>query len=232
MSWAEVFKINSNLKKPLNEQMRDLKYHPLRVITSTSTYTPEKTGWYKIICVGKGGDGAADKTSSPNNYRGAAGGGGGVAIKTMQLTKGTGYAVTVSTTASFAAGSTIITATGGGTATSRTGGTASGGDYNFSGTAGGYTSNMFQGAVPGSVGVELGGLSETPAPVVATLINNQSSVTTSGVHVFSMPYGRCILEYGGGGNGAAYYSNGTYQETITTPGKPAAVIIIPLETEE
>lgn len=232
MSWAEVYKVNSNMKKSINEQLRDMKYQAMRIITTTSTYTPEKSGWYKIICVGKGGDGAADKTSSPNNYRGAAGGGGGVAIKTMQLSSAVSYNVTVSTTASFAAGSNIITATGGGSTTSRTGGTASGGDYNFPGTAGGSTSTEFQCAMPGSVGVELGGLSNTPAPNIGTLVDNMSASATAGTHVISLPFGRCVLEYGGGGNGAAYYSNTANSDTIVTSGRPAAVIIIPLEMEE
>lgn len=232
MSWGEVYKINSNMKKPINEQLRDMKYNPIRVITATGTYTPEKTGTYKVICVGKGGDGAVDKTSSPNNYRAAAGGGGGVAIRTMRLSRGTSYSVTVSTTASFADGSTIVTATGGGSATSRSGGTASGGDSNYSGTAGGYTSTEFLGATPGSVGVELSGLSCSPAPVIGTLTDNLSASTTAGAHVISLAYGRCILEYGGGGNGAAYYSNSSNADGITTPGRPAAVIIVPLEMEE
>lgn len=232
MSWGEVFKINSNMKKPINEQLRDQKYNPIRVITATGTYTPEKTGTYKVICVGKGGDGAADNSSSPNNYRAAAGGGGGVAVRTMRLSRGTSYSVTVSTTASFADGSTIVTATGGGSATSRGGGTASGGDSNYSGTAGGYTSSEFQSTTPGSVGVEISGLSNTPAPVVATLIDTNTASITYGTYVVSLPYGRSLLEYGGGGNAAAFYTSSTVHGKITSAGRPAAVIIVPLEMEE
>ena len=61
MSWGEVGRLNNNFKKPLNEQMRDMQYKPLRIITSTTTYKPEKTGLYKIICVGAGGDGLHSK---------------------------------------------------------------------------------------------------------------------------------------------------------------------------
>ena len=144
MSWSEVFKINSNMKKPLNEQMRDMKYNPMRVITSSMSYTPEKTGLYKVICVGAGG---GSKTSVSGNASYAyinSGGAGGVAIKTIRLTAGTTYSVTVSTTASFG---TMLTATAGETPDndnfySASGGIASGGDYNYTGGKGTNSKNI------------------------------------------------------------------------------------------
>ena len=48
MSWGEVFKINKNMKRALNEQLRDLKFQEVKIITSTGTYTPTKTGLYKV----------------------------------------------------------------------------------------------------------------------------------------------------------------------------------------
>ena len=235
MSWGEVKKINNNMTRTINEQLRDMKYQTLRIITTTTTYKPEKTGLYKIICVGKGGDGAFDYSSS-TSYRGRAGGGGGVAIKTMRLSSSSSYSVTVSTTASFAAGSTIITATagvtaGGGTSgTDGAGGTASGGDYNFSGTTGKREEDEFYAPSPGSVGVWIAGLSNTPAPYIGTLIDAGGSSPL--VYCTAFPYGDSILNYGGGGTGAAFYSSSTYRGGHNTTGKPAAVIIIPLELEE
>lgn len=57
MSWAEVFKINSNFKKPINEQIRELKYSGAYLITSSKSFVPEKSGYYKVIVVSRGGNG-------------------------------------------------------------------------------------------------------------------------------------------------------------------------------
>lgn len=235
MSWGEVFKINSNMKKPINEQLRDMKYQAVRIITTTTTYKPEKTGMYKIICVGKGGDGGYESVSNASFY-GLSGGGGGVAIKTMRLSSSTNYSVTVGTTASFAAGSTTITAIAGSPSTSVSsgtvgaGGTASGGDYNFSGTTGRRIAAEFNAPVGGSVGVWIDGLSNTPAPHVGTLI--EASGASPLVYCIGYAYGDSILNYGGGGTGAGFYTSSTYRGGYSTAGKPAAVIIIPLEMEE
>lgn len=225
MSWAEVFKINSNMKKPLNEQLRDMTLLPIRAITTTMTYTPEKTGIYKVICVGAGGNGGASYSS--NDVGGGSGGGGGVAIKTLKLLSSGSYSVTVGSTASFAYdSSTIITATSGGTGNSDSGGdggTASGGDYNFNGTEGDSTGATAQAPAPGSVTALITGLTRTPQPYIGTL---------GGTRVISFNFGESILDYGGGGTGAGYYNSSSDRAKYSTNGKPAAVIIIPLELEE
>ena len=107
MSWGEIYKINNNFKKSFNELLIDSIYNPIRIITQTGTYVPEKTGKYRVICIGAGADSGYDFTST-SCYQGG-GGAGGVAIKDMRLTSGTSYNVTISTTASF---SNIMSATG------------------------------------------------------------------------------------------------------------------------
>jgi hypothetical protein len=278
MSWAKVFKINSDLKKPLNTliselisalstkvtsvdtkvgnvstqvsnvstqvgnvntavgnvntkltqistQMQNSKCIPYRVITTSGTYTPEKTGTYMVICVGAGGDGGSESAS--NVKGGGGGGGGGVAIKTLRLLKTGSYAVTVSTTASFTYDSnTIITATSGGRGNydrESSGGTASGGDYNFNGTGGDNTYSAAQAPMPGSVTATIVGLTRTPQPYIGTLGSSR---------VISFTFGESILDYGGGGTGAGYYDSSSDKGEYATAGKKAAIVIIPLELEE
>lgn len=227
MSWGEVCKINNNMKKSLNEQMRDMKFQPVRIITETGTYKPEKTGLYKIICVGAGGNGGYKNNSS--NYGGAGGGGGGVAIKTMKLSSSVNYSVTVGTTASFAYSGGAITATSGVAPTETNvatgeGGTASGGDYNFKGTLGGCTGNKVEyiAPKPGSVGVFISGLSQT-SHSISHFLNDI---------LVEYPYGDSILGYGGGGSGAGYWTSSSNSGGHSKNGQPAAVIIIPIEMEE
>lgn len=228
MSWGETYKINSNMKKPLNEQLRDLKFQPVRIITTTGTYTPEKNGIYKVICVGAGGNGAA--YCRDNNYRAASGGGGGVAIKTLNLLKSSTYNVTVGTTASFSYGSNSLSATAGsnaaagsGSASVGTGGTASGGDYNYTGTNGNKDESNRAIIQPGSVGV-----------CISDLFCSKSAWVTVAGGSWELKYGDSILGYGGSGNGfVCYYSTvAAEQGSSITNGLPAAVIIIPLEMEE
>ena len=230
MSWAEIFKINTNMKRPLNEQLRDMNFRPMRIITSTGTYTPEKTGKYMVICVGAGGDGIG-KATSASQY-GCSGGGGGVAIKTLTLSKSTAYNVTVGTTASFTFNaSTIITATSGSSGSSSaggTGGTASGGDSNYAGTSGSTTTSWYKAPTGGSVGVAISELTCSPAPVFTTLTRKDTGVSTP----VTLQYGDSILYYGGGGTGAHFYNGSSDSQTFNTTGKPAAVIIVPLEMEE
>lgn len=216
MSWGEVYKINSNMKKPLNEQIRNLAILPMRIITASTSYTPEKTGIYMVICVGEGGDG----DGYPGTYYQSSGGsGGGVAIKTLRLESSQLYNVTVSGTASF---STLMTATAGGNA-GGSGGTATGGDYNFTGEKG-ESQDRYTNDIParaGSVGVALTGLSQYL----------RAEVSFTDGTIFSLNWGGSLLGYGGGGSGIVHPANGekyAYDQT----GQPAAVIIIPLEMEE
>ena len=143
MSWSEVFKINKNMKRALDEQMRDAIALPMRIITTSTTYTPEKTGIYKVICVGAGGKSGGATGSSMSGVYGDSGGGGGVAIKTLKLLSSESYNITVGSSASF---SNILTATSGGNGAKNSpgsGGTATGGDYNFSGGNGKADSRCF-----------------------------------------------------------------------------------------
>ena len=227
MSWSQVFKINKNMKRALNEQIRDLKCTPIRVITTTGTYTPEKTGLYKIICVGAGGTGSCTDTSesSANNVYASSGGGGGVAIITQHLLSSQSYSVTVSTTASF---SNIVSATGGESKSiSGVGGTASGGDYNFAGVRGtGSAGGVDVGRNGGGVGVYLTELSRD-----SVFVKYFTALSPS----VSLKYGQNILGFGGGGPATVYKTGTTGSpsyEGNCVPGLPAAVIIIPLEMEE
>ena len=220
MSWGEIGCINSNMKKTLNEQLREHSFTILKVITETGTYTPEKTGLYRIICVGAGGNGV--NNTSTSTYLSIGGGGGGVAIKDMVLSSTTSYNVTVSTTASFGS---LLTAEAGltlvgnysTTTQSPNGGTASGGDYNFQGEAGRggniYRDNLT--TIGGSVGV-----------VIGELLSHHNETTRGG----ALAYGNSIWGYGGGGS-AIVFENGNSYTNETTAGLPAAVIIIPLELE-
>lgn len=274
MSWAKVFKINSNLSKPLNTlmselisgvttllntintnvtntktqvgnvntavgnvnttvgnvntkltqmstQMRDSKVVPMRIITASTTYTPEKTGTYRVICVGKGGDGYV---STSSNYHPEAGSGGGVAIKDIRLVKSQSYNITVSGTSSF---STLLTATAGGDR-GGTGGTGTGGDYNYTGEIGEEIEN-YTAEIParaGAVGVAIVGLTQFLS----------SSVSFTDAVSFELRQGGGLLGYGGGGSGVCHNIGGSTDSAnrkgFAQSGQPAAVIIIPLELEE
>lgn len=277
MSWAEVFKINSDLKKPLNTliselisalstkvtsvdtkvgtvdtkvgnvstqvsnvstqvgnvntavgtvstkvtqigtQVQGLKCLPIRVITSTTTYTPEKTGLYKVICVGAGGSGYVDA-----RYEDAiAGGGGGVAIKTINLTSTTAYNVTVGSTASFAYSGGAVTATAGSAGRyngAGAGGTASGGDLNYTGVAGDDNAESMVCPRPGSVGV-----------YIAELYRSKSTWVTLLGASCEIQYGDNLLGYGGSGNAVYNYEDSDVYDGVEVEGLPAAVIIVPLE---
>ena len=201
------------MKKPLNELIRDTRCLPFRIITADTTYVPEKTGWYKVICVGAG-SGCYARTVSP--YHNASGASGGVAIKVIRLVAETNYSVLVGTDASF---NNIMTATGGtnpkqaqSSFTPSVGGTATGGDYNFNGSSGesgsdSTSAKIYQGA---SVNVSLTEL--TPIPTALGGVTN----------------GDGVLRYGGGGSLQRIDAN----NVVKGDGQPAAVIIIPLEMEE
>lgn len=222
MSWSEVFKINSNIKKPLNAQIRDMTCLPMRVITSSTTYKPEKTGIYKIICVGAGGSSGGERGNNSSNTIANSGGGGGVAIKTLRLLSTQSYNVTVGSTASFSSELTATAGSGGTSSSVGSGGTASGGDYNYTGGSGkGDNGNTNQSVDGGGVGVAITGLSRK-------IIVHESNLTDYNV---DLVYGDSILSYGGGAP-SMMYSSSTYYYYLSKTGQPAAVIIIPLEMEE
>lgn len=233
MSWSEVYKINNNMKRSINEQLRDLKFQEIKIITSSGTYTPLKTGLYKVICVGAGGNGGYNNT--PTERGGGAGGGGGVAISTLSLSSSVSYTVTVNGTASFVYNDKItLKATAGGNSTgyASLGGTASGGDNNYAGTAGSYTSQVNVVPPAGGVSVHIPELSYTPAPIFGSLATYGTSDIPS-TYTFSLNYGECLLGYGGGGTATSCASAlGSNYNKTSSSGRPAAIIIVPLEMEE
>lgn len=238
--WAEIkHAINSTLGtatfKPLNEQLRDLKFQEIKIITSSGTYTPTKTGLYKVICVGAGGDGDALSGSGNVSPYAASGGGGGVAISTLALSSSGSYTVTVSSTASFVYSDEItLTATAGGNGSKSSGGsggTASGGDNNYTGTDGVKISDKYTVPQSGGVSVYISGLSYTPAPIFNSLKMYVSSSYT-GTYAFALNYGECLLGFGGGGTGAcSQIASSTSYNGSSSSGRPAAIIIVPLELE-
>lgn len=121
--------VNDNFTKPLNQQIRDYSLMPMWLFTASTTFTPTKTGIYRIICVGAGGQGGSTISGGSGNKGG--GGAGGIVIGIKSLNKDTSYNITVSNNASFG---NLMTAYAGGNATySRevipgTGGSGSGDD--------------------------------------------------------------------------------------------------------
>ena len=104
-TWKELKKVvNSNFNKPLNEQIKEqlinMQFYSGELITASTTWTVPKTGFYKIICVGKGASGT---------NRGDAGAAGGVVVERAELTKGDSYSITIGTNALFG---TLCEATG------------------------------------------------------------------------------------------------------------------------
>jgi hypothetical protein len=227
MSWGEVYKINNNMNGALNEQIRDLSYKSIRVITAPGDYTPEKTGLYKVICVGAGGRGNGMGRNDGKTY-GCGGGGGGVAIKTLRLLKSKTYPVSFDTSTSFTYDGNVINATNGKAPEqyylAGVGGTASGGDENYAGTNGVVTEADSTFPRGGSVGVYIGELYRTLSGAVAVGQKSPQSCMYT--------YGDSLLSYGGGGTGAGYYEDSNNYGEINLNGLPGAVIIIPLEMEE
>lgn len=107
MSWGEVKKIAEKID--LMSMHRD-------IFVGNATYTVPISGRYRIIAIGRGGNGV-----SSTEFRECYGGGsGGIGVLEVSLIKGDSYPITVGTNASFGS---LITATG---ASGRNGGTVSG----------------------------------------------------------------------------------------------------------
>lgn len=216
MSWGEVFKINNNMKHAINEQLRDMKYNQLEILTTGTSYTPKKNGIYKIICVGAGYQGKSVDTLEPEVNSGAS---GGVAIKTMELTKKS-YPISIS---SLSGGevtfNSTITVTGASDYT--TPGTANGGDYNFDGKTAPSNSEG------GSVGVYI---PELMTRQYSALIGFPGGYARGSYGT----QGYCICNLGGGGvkmSCGAATGTVTRQYISIQPGG-AGIIIIPIEMYE
>lgn len=78
MSWAEVTKINSNLSKPLDEQLKDVGKSGLRVFTSSGTFTvPEGVNTIYVTMYDGGGGGGGGVNGGNGGAGGGANGGAG-----------------------------------------------------------------------------------------------------------------------------------------------------------
>lgn len=207
--------VNDNFNKPLNVQMRDLAYNGSYLITSSTDFSPDKSGLYKVICVGQGG------TSKDKHY----GGSGGVAIKTMHLDSSEIYPIVVDLIKTSFNGTIIANRGGDGYPSSSDylgrgeGGTAVGGDFNYTGTSGEGVSDG-EGA---DVGVFIPGLMNAPEMVLAEY---SSTVSYNSSYTIRSGYG--ILGYGGG-QGGSVTANYSFRVGIHKGG---CVLIIPLELEE
>ena len=113
----------------------------VKLFTKNGTFTVPQTGNYKLTAIGKGGDGGKVYCTIASGWRSGGGGGaGGVAVKTVKLSKGASYAVTVSrAVSSFGS---LVSATAGGNGgyveeyadsngAGGAGGTGTGGDKNY-----------------------------------------------------------------------------------------------------
>ena len=208
MSWAEVHNINNNFKKPINEQIRELAYNPSYLFTTSTSFAPEKNGWYKVIVVGSGG--ASWEYSKTGNYYYQIGASGGVAVSTRKLLKSSSYSISIYTenytkSASFA-GNIIAHS-----ANNTVAGTAEGGDFNFSGLSG-RSGNL--GSFVFAEGVDVG----VVIPALHKSFENQYGTSGQG-----------ILGYGASGGIGQAVPSSIY---AGHPDKQACVLIIPLEFEE
>lgn len=221
MSIAELsMVVNSNFNKPLNEQNRELAYSGSWLITTSKSFTPNKTGYYKVIVVGRGGK-SQRRGGGGTDDRIHLGASGGVSISTLHLEAGKNYAVSVSSSETSFAG--IMKATAGGDyANYTTAGTASGGDFNYPGNPGKYATVYYTSDsenYPGAdVGVFVPGLMEEKTlPVIK--VGDSSTIASF------VKSGKGILGYGAGhGEG---FNNATTNDLCTT----GCVLIIPLEVE-
>ena len=186
--------VNDNFDKPLNQQIREMQYIGSYVFTSSTTFTPDKSGYYKVIVVGAGG--AHDRVGSAGNYCYASGGAGGVAIKNMHLLSTREYTIDIESGNSTFNGNLVATAGGDGkafstsSATGGAGGTASGGDFNYDGLQG--TTSVNNPPNGGSVGVFIPGLmlpysTETGLGILGYGIGGTSGAAAGGAAIIIIP---------------------------------------------
>lgn len=213
--------VNDNFTVPLNKQMRDNRFLPARIIETTQDFVVERSGWYKIICVGAGGD------STVGSGSGTSGGAGGVSISTKLLTKGDIVPVSISD------GTTSIqffgmTAEKGGDATSEeagSGGNAYGGEENYKGLDGKRASESPNNNGAG-VGVYIPELS---------FRNLTQTVAWSESSSYSAGYATLIIApslLGYGHSSTQYYKPSGGSPRQESYSGAAACIIIPLEYTE
>lgn len=215
MSWAEVKKINSNLNLALNEQARELAYVGLYLFTSNTVFTPDKSGWYKIIVVGKGGESRTGATNNPTRDVGAS---SGVVVAVRNLSSLGSYTIGVNNSdSSFTYNADdVMTAGAGGDYNTGVGGTASGGDFRYRGVDGCRYSAAGDAYVGHDTGVFIPGLSARCSGICS-----------------SLDYGTAFVESGYGILGFGASAGVSLYPTGTGPHKSTGcVIVIPLELEE
>lgn len=212
MSWGEVFKINSNMKVPLNKQLRNIELYRSWLFEASATFTPPVDGVYKVTCIGAGGAGKNSK----------GGGAGGVVVGLLKLQSSSSYAITVSKNSSF---SNLITATAGSDGTSSSGGAGGSGS---GGTV--YNGNAGE-SKGGSVGIFIAGAMKDSAdadyPGGMGLYVGHSKVLSGN----SSSYTNYSASSGGGcgAGGGSYYANSNKNSYLTTSGGDAAVLITLIE---
>jgi hypothetical protein len=215
MSWAEVLKINDNLKNPINKQIREAAYNGARVITASTTFVPEKSGWYKVIVVGAAGA----------TYTTRIGSAGGVGISTLKLSEDSTYHISMAGGQTRFYGDEIdIAANNGKNGGDALGGTAVGAQYNYKGENGeGTTITTARSKNGASVGVFIPELSQRFD--ISYIENNNYSLVAANS-------GHGILGYGASAGVVTYEGyNGNALGGVTPSRNGGAVIIIPLEME-
>lgn len=87
---SKIEEINTKIINNSNPFIFNLSYGGVHVITESCDYIPSKSGSYTIICVGSGGQANIENKGRNSIYFG---GSGGIAIKTLDLEKGTRYPI-------------------------------------------------------------------------------------------------------------------------------------------
>ena len=195
--------VNDNFDKPLNHQIRELTYSGSYLITASQMFTPDASGWYKIIVVSRGG----------NSIYGKGGASGAVSIKTLHLDKHLSYEITIdndNSTNAYTSFQDIIcyNATNSSSSSYGNAGTAIGGDFNYNG----YVANTIQGK---DVGV-----------FIPQLMKATKLTAFEDSEFFDIVSGDGILGYGGG---QTQYSTANLSKT---ENKGGCVLIIPIEIEQ
>lgn len=179
-----------------------------RLLTTSGTFTAQKTGPHLIIMVG-GGGGGGGLTSGSSRFN--AGGGGGGIITVQNLTKGIGYPYTIG--AGGSAG--VVTDTHNNYPTAVSGG-SSGGTTTFNGISvpGGGGGTGEQGT-PGNMLATYGGTTTAPIPG-----NNFGMVYYLGGTSY------ILNSYGRGGDGLIYLKRDDPNYKPPQPGQSGAILVI------
>lgn len=234
MSWSEVSKINNNFKKSLNEQLRDNRFmgyylFPLSGWGTETTWTAPEDGWYKVFCVGAGGD-----NYTIDIYQSRYIGSGAVSVKTYYISKGETFAIGHKVFSGWTYPCAYFDDSQraedageyeGGSGSAVKIAHAYGGDYNYDGQVGIYTNGV--GVDVGVSVTELSSAVEKQA--IYSALTYQGNTPNTETVSETIKSGVGILGYGGS---VAYkLMNYSPQRSAIVKGKGACVLIIPLEFE-